>query len=384
MSIRPSRYGLDRVFSSERGVALLLVLFVISLLVIIAAEFAFTTRMEITNARNFKEDIQGYYYAQAGFQYALTEIIGKHDEIYLAGDGQVGFYRKWFHEDPETGTPVPKGDDNTEVVIDWPPLPKRSGIPLGDGKFDYIITDEEGRLNINYLNSRLKIEGKPSRDVFRELLLEVGVPEGEEPDIIIDSILDWVDKGDEHRLNGAETDWYESNYAEKGFSQPYACKNGKIDTIDELLLIRGITPELLYGSDSIYATGASDGETTYKGLLPYITVYGYHRKVNLGTAPPLLVKVLNPDGAEESLENRTEREAGQKRIISRTFRVEVRGYSTSSDVEHVITAVVRRSQRRDSGGGAEIYYWNDSALAFGRDLWSFQDDVFADSGLAGF
>jgi len=369
-----------RIFESESGVALLLVLFVMSLLIIIAAEFAFTTRMEITNARNFKEDIEGYYYAQAGFQYALTEIIGKHDQIYLAGDGQVGFYRKWFHEDPETGTPVPQTEGEGEVLIDWPPLPARSGIPIGKGAFDYVVTDEEGRLNINYLGSRVKISGKYTREVFRDLLLELGIPEGEEPDIITDSILDWIDKGDEHRLNGAETDWYEANYQEKGFSKPYSCKNAKFDTIDELLLVRGITPEILYGSDSIYSSGNDDDAATYKGLLPYITVYGYHRKVNVGTAPPLLVKVLDPEGAEESLEDRSERKPDSKRLMSRTFRVEVRGYSVTSDVEHVITAVVRRSQRRDSGGGAEIYYWNDSALAFGRDLWSYQDDVFADTG----
>ena len=362
--------------------ALLLVLFVVSLLTIIAAEFAFTTRLEIANARNFKEDIEGYYYAQAGFQYAMTEIIGKYDEIYLTGDGQVGFYRKWFHEDPENGYVPPAEGEEVEKTM--PPLPARDGVPIGNGKFDYVDSDEEGRLNINYLNSRLKIQGKTIRDVFRDLLLETGVPEGDDPDIIIDSIMDWIDKGDEHRLNGAETDWYEANYKEKGFTSAYSCKNAKLDTIDELLLIRGITPEILYGSDSLYASGDPDSDVKYKGLLPYITVYGYHRKVNLGTAPPLLVKVLDPEGAEDRLDKRAEGETDEKRLMSRTFRIEVRGYSNSADVEHVITAVVRRSQRRDSGGGAEIYYWNDNALAFGRDLYSFQEDVFTDSGLSGF
>ncbi|MCD4655515.1 general secretion pathway protein GspK [bacterium] len=381
--IKRQNNNINHVFKSESGIALLLVLFVVSLLIIIAAEFAFTTRMEIMNARNFKEDIEGYFYAQAGFQYAMTEIIGKYDEIYLAGDGQVGFYRKWFSEDSEMGNPD-SGNENEDVALDWPPLPIRSGIPIGNGKFDYIITDEEGRLNINYLNSRLKVAGKSNREVFKELLLAIGIPEGDEPDIIIDSIMDWIDKGDEHRLNGAESDWYEHNYMEKGFTQPYSCKNAKLDTIDELLLIRGITPEILYGSDSIYASGDGSDETIIKGLLPYITVYGYHRKVNLGTAPPLLLKILDPEGAEEALENRTERDSEKKkRLMSRTFRIDVRGYSDAADVEHVITAVVRRSQRRESGGGAEIYYWNDNALAFGRDLWSFQEDVFNETGYSG-
>ncbi len=245
------RTTLTRVFSSQSGIALLLVLFVVSLLIIIAAEFAFTTRMEINNARYFKEDIEGYYYAQAGFQYALTEIIGKFDETYLAPDGQVGFYRKWLHDDAETSTPTSGAD--SDVPAAWPPLPVRSGIPVGNGKFDYLITDEEGRINLNYIESRVQMGDKSSRMVFRELLLATGVPEGEEPDIIIDSILDWIDRNDEHRLNGAESDWYEQNYSEKGFAHPYSCKNQLLDTIDELLMIRGITPEILYGSDSIYS-----------------------------------------------------------------------------------------------------------------------------------
>ena len=126
--------SLRSIVNSQSGIALLLVLFVVSLLIIVAAEFAFTTRMEINNARFFKEDIEGYYYAQAGFQYALTEIIGSFDETYLARDGQVGFYRSWLHDDPDAPTPAAKSDGETQR--EWPPLPVRTGIPIGKGKFD--------------------------------------------------------------------------------------------------------------------------------------------------------------------------------------------------------------------------------------------------------
>ncbi|MBN1297604.1 general secretion pathway protein GspK [bacterium] len=377
------RRDVTNILSAETGMALLLVLFVVSLLIIIAAEFAFTTRMEINNARNFKEDIEGYFFAQAGFQYALTEVIGKYDEIFLGPDGQVGFYRKWFHENPDFGFTEPQENADGEIVVAWPPLPIRNGIPIDRGFFDYIITDEEGRLNINYLDSRLRIGEKTMRDIFRDLLIATGVPEGDEPDIVIDSILDWIDKGDEHRLNGAETDWYEQNYAEKGFAYPYSCKNEKLDTIDELLLIRGISPALLYGSNSVFALDGSDDEPVYKGLLPYVTVYGYHRKVNLASAPPLLVQIIDPDGAEEALQERMDGQKKETRNLSRTFRIEVRGYSDAADVEHVITAVVRRSERRDSGGGAEIYYWNAGSPVFARDLQSYQEGLLDTDGLAG-
>ncbi len=346
----------------------MLVLFVVSLLIILAAEFAFTTRMEVTNARYFKENIEGYYYALAGFQYALTEVIGHFDEVYLAPDGQVGFYRQWLHEQYENGG----GDGDSEYGYEWPPLPRRTGIPVGNGKFDYVITDEEGRINLNYLESRLRVGGKSMREIFREVLLATGVEEGEHPDIIIDSILDWIDPDDEHRLNGAETPWYQQNYAKMGFSHPYSAKNQPLDTIDELLMIRGMTPAILYGSDSIYARGLNnENEPIYSGILPYVTVYGYHRRINEGTAPPLLLGIIDPENAADRLDTRHERDSTARRRISRTFRIEVRGYSETADVEHVIMAVVRRSQQRDTGGGAEIYYWNDNAMAFGRDLWSY-------------
>ncbi|MBN1879902.1 general secretion pathway protein GspK [bacterium] len=360
-----------KILESQTGIALLLVLFVVSLLIIVAAEFAFTTRMEITNARFFKEDIEGYYYAQAGFQYALTEVIGKFDGTYLAADGQIGFYRNWLHDNPDDPKTADGSDSDTPES--WPPLPVRSGIPIGKGKFDYLITDEEGRINLNYLESRVQSGNKSMRNIFREVLLATGVPEGEEPDIIIDSILDWVDRNDEHRLNGAESDWYEHNYAEKGFSLPYSCKNQPLDTIDELLMIRGMTPDILYGSDSIFAMESNNDGPEYSGILPYVTVYGYHRKINEGSAAPLLLSIMDPDNAEQKFTDRLNRGADGKKQMSRTFRIEVRGYSDTADVDHILMAVVRRSQRRDTGGGAEIYYWNDNAMDFGRDLAYFEE-----------
>ena len=69
-----------------------------------------------------------------------------------------------------------------------------------------------------------------------------GVEEKLEQDTISDSILDWIDTNKNHRLNGAEDDYYRTQ------SPPYYAKNGKIETLNELLKVRGITEEILYGS----------------------------------------------------------------------------------------------------------------------------------------
>ena len=78
-------------------------------------------------------------------------------------------------------------------------------------------------------------------------------------DIIVDSILDWIDPDDLTRLNGAKTDYYMS------LSPPYRAKNAPLDRVDELLLIRGVTPELFHG------TPATDKDPAQPGLADVFT-----------------------------------------------------------------------------------------------------------------
>jgi hypothetical protein len=61
---------------------------------------------------------------------------------------------------------------------------------------------------------------------------------------IADAILDWIDEDDEPREYGAEADYYAN------LQPPYAPKNGPLDTVEELLLVRGVLPQLLFGADA--------------------------------------------------------------------------------------------------------------------------------------
>jgi hypothetical protein len=61
---------------------------------------------------------------------------------------------------------------------------------------------------------------------------------------IADCILDFIDEDDEPRLYGAESEFYQ------GLQPPYYPRNGPLETLDELLLVAGVTPELLYGEDA--------------------------------------------------------------------------------------------------------------------------------------
>lgn len=61
---------------------------------------------------------------------------------------------------------------------------------------------------------------------------------------VADSILDWIDEDDEPREYGAEVDYYMT------LEPAYAPKNGPLDTVEELLRVKGVTPELLFGADT--------------------------------------------------------------------------------------------------------------------------------------
>jgi type II secretory pathway component PulK len=96
---------------------------------------------------------------------------------------------------------------------------------------------------------------------------------------IADSILDWLDEDSDPRPNGSELEYYSV------LPTPYAPKNGPIDSVEELLLVRGVTPELLFGIDS-NRNGVVDPAEQQRGLVDatqtsslgwtsFLTVHGY-------------------------------------------------------------------------------------------------------------
>jgi general secretion pathway protein K len=97
-------------------------------------------------------------------------------------------------------------------------------------------------------------------------------------------------------LNGAEDDYYQA------LNPPYKAKNGLIDTVEELLLVRGVTPEYFYG----YPERDANGSVAYKyGLSRYLTVYSNRNRnrnqVNVNFAPiPVLLSIpgMTPEAAK--------------------------------------------------------------------------------------
>ena len=125
------------------------------------------------------------------------------------------------------------------------------GLPANRGRFSILaanmeagqyaglrfgVENESARLNLN----AVAVWDQQQSGAGRTVLLNLpGMTEE-----IADAILDWLDKDDTMREFGAESAEY------SGLTPAYTPRNGPLDNVEELLLVRGVTPGLLFGLDT--------------------------------------------------------------------------------------------------------------------------------------
>ena len=341
--------------ANQQGVALMMVLWVMLFLTIIVTEFAFSMRTEVNITRNFKEDVQSYYLARAGIALALAEILNPKVKGDYAKDEQLIFKL----EGEETGYLI-EGQDAPAL------FPPRQDIPLGAGTVSYNIMDEEGKLNLNALMAGTEAH----RDILHRLLYEgAGIQMGTERDIIVDSILDWMDKDELHKLNGAEDDYYQS------LNPPYDCKDGPFDTVDELVLVQGVTKQILYGTGVKRKETETDtdmdtiGElkTSYPGIAKFLSVWNKNR-VNNYSADPLTLKIKYGEEkgevmAEKIAENLENPDFNPPK--SHCYSIISTGKLADNSARRSIFAVIRVIKQKKSGiVNIEYQCWNDNLVKY--------------------
>lgn len=132
-----------------------------------------------------------------------------------------------------------------------------------DSEFDYGLTDEAGKINLN--------------SASLEMLLKLPNMTSE----LAASIIDWRDEDSDVTTGGAEDEYYLL------LSEPYNCKNAPFETVDEILLVKGASEELLYGEDTnlngLLDENENDGDNSAPsdnrngrlegGFYDYVTVY---------------------------------------------------------------------------------------------------------------
>ena len=201
---------------SRSGSALILVLILVVALSVFVLSFASDAELELRYASVASKRRQCDSLAQSGLAIA-TMLMEKQREI--SPDAEAGSGEdddRWF----EAARRLAKGQPLVGLVED-----------IGDGQVILSIEPEPGRRNVNLL----------TEEDWERILGNAGVPEDCWP-MLIDSYGDWIDEDENARSDGAETD----DYYEK-LEKPYSAKNGPLDTVGELLLIRGFSETILKG-----------------------------------------------------------------------------------------------------------------------------------------
>jgi general secretion pathway protein K len=248
-SDRPNKRALGK-----EGVALITTLLVLGLLVASVVEFNRIAITDIEVSSHFGDDKKLLYLAVSGVN-AAKQLLYL-DGLYTENDSLLEQWAK------------------TRDFSDY------TGLIVQEGKMEVEITDENGKIDVNRLLDDKGQFDQTQKGILERLLREprFGLTE-EEVNTIIFSLKDWMDQDDEiSGIYGAE----DSFYRERG----YLCKNKPLDTIEEMLLVRGVTEEIFYGNSK------------RDGIRNYLTVYG-SGKININTAPIPVLIALSQDMSEE-------------------------------------------------------------------------------------
>lgn len=240
----------------QSGVALILAVVSVFLLTVAVLQTRAGVNLAEEIATGTAQEMQALYMARSGLAIVLEALV--------EDDSQVDSYQD-----------------------DWAAANEIGAVPIGDvgwavGK----VSDEEGKFNLLDL---VNDDGESDDDTdfaaqwLFDLLIEIGIPDSRAEEIV-DSLIDWMDFDGTVTGSGAEDIYYAS------LKNPYSCPNDLPISIDDLSLVKGIGPVLLY-----------KGEGDVPPLINYITIYGdkkpgdRFRRVNLNTAPLEIIMTLSPE-----------------------------------------------------------------------------------------
>jgi type II secretory pathway component PulK len=228
----------------RRGTILVVVLLIIAALAGMVLVLGRSARVEAMASVNHVAGARASAVENAAEQYVIALLVQDRENVLTLGES-------YFEA-------VPVGDAGAFWIVR--PDYADSSLPV------YGLVDESSKINLT--------------TATREMLYAFPSMPQELPD----SVFDWKDTDSEVEGDGAEDEYY------MALPTPYRCKNGNFETVEELLLVRGAYPELLYGepgygvfASSAAAPGAGGGgmqiggmseqDLRQRGLYHYFTVY---------------------------------------------------------------------------------------------------------------
>jgi len=271
-------------------------------------------------------------------QYTILELGGLYDNPdlfcgHVITDGTIGMTGFGAGQQVMLGGEDPRDIGRFSVIA---PALSEDGILRGEF-IRYGLVDESTKLNLRWvLQADLQQPG-----TGRMILMRLpGVDE-----IVADSILDWIDDSSyEPREFGAKDEYYMS------LDPPFFTRMGMPDSLDELLLVRGVTPQLLYGVDWNRNGIVDLGEPDEYSLEAFDVVDG---SLNLGLISYLTLdsreSMLTPDGFRKinvNMEDLTE---------LRALLEEVEIFAENpSWINYIISFRQQANQQAQQPGGAGV------------------------------
>jgi len=232
-----------------RGTILIVTIWVVLVLAGLALAFARTMRVAAIVSANHVASLEAECVAAGALEYVIGQLSTTSDEDTTALEGADLYQAREL------------GQSYFWVL--------RSNLE-DDREFEYGVTEEAGKINLNSasLEMLLKLPGMTSE--------------------LAASIIDWRDEDSEISTGGAENEYY------LALSEPYDCKNGPLETVDEILLIKGASEDLLYGEDTnlngVLDDHENDGDNSDPpdnrngrldaGFYDYVTVYSAEANVD--------------------------------------------------------------------------------------------------------
>jgi type II secretory pathway component PulK len=266
----------------ESGVALIVVLWILAILTLLMYSFLSQMRIEYALSAGYADEKKAEQLAWSAIDFGCAAALNNTKTSHALTD-------------------VEWSDDDFRFFE----------VPLGDGAFTLLhpTYGDDGRMlwGLDDENSKININVAP-----KEVLLRL--PRMTEE--IADSIIDWRDQDSNAGPSGAEDAYY------LALNPPYRCKNQPFETLEELLLVRGMTPEILYGDDvnlnGRLDANENDGDVLYPpdnrdgkldpGLWPLVTVWssdpntaqdgGPRANINGGDLQALAAAGLTPGEAQ--------------------------------------------------------------------------------------
>ncbi len=237
------------------GFILITVLMIIAILTALLLRSNLTSRNNLYSANSFTQQATALNCARGGLNIAMA-AINKNPEI------------------------------TTNITLQKM-IAGESSFVIKPGKCTVTVIPENGKLNINTLRQK---NGKLDRtriDQFLRLidLVNDRVPQSQQLSYgLAPAIIDWTDPDSEVTVlpfikrdnRGAENNDYQNIEPKR------TCKNEPFDTVDELLLLKDITAEMIYPA----------AKADMPKLTELLTVFG-DGKIDINAAPAMVIEAIS-------------------------------------------------------------------------------------------